>query len=200
MLKGILALQGDFDAHAARVRAEGHEVRFVRNAKDFESIDELILPGGESTTMLRLLASAGMEEALVRFVLSGAPVFATCAGLILLAARVENPSQRSLGLLDVTVTRNGWGRQVRSFEALDDRGEQSLVFIRAPRITSAGPKVAVLMTYQGEPVLVRQGNITAATFHPEWTAGLSGAGALTLRAAHEHPYPAACFSRAARLM
>jgi 5'-phosphate synthase pdxT subunit len=140
----------------------------VRTAREVEGLDVLVLPGGESTTMLRLLEGSGIEEAVRAHIGRGGALFGTCAGLILLARRVVNPEQRSWGLLDVDVERNAYGRQVDSFEAVvepDYRG----VFIRAPRIRRVGPGVEVLARYEGEPVLVREGRVLAATFHPELT-------------------------------
>jgi pyridoxal 5'-phosphate synthase pdxT subunit len=166
---GVLAVQGAFEVHARAVRELARRTVLVRSPRDLDGIDGLILPGGESTVQLDLIGRLGLEEPLRAFVTSGAPVLATCAGLILLARSVRGPEQRSLGVVDVTVTRNAWGRQVDSFEATSDRG-RDLVFIRAPRVVETGPDVDVLDTFDGEPVLVRQGNITCATFHPELTA------------------------------
>lgn len=168
---GVLALQGGFAAHAAALEAAGCAARAVRSAGDFAEIGGLVLPGGESTVQLRLLERHGLMEALSRFVSSGAPILATCAGLILCAKDVEHPVQPSFGYLDVAVTRNGWGRQVDSFEGLADDGTTPLVFIRAPRIVRTGPAVQVLSRFDGEPVFVRQNNVFGATFHPELTAG-----------------------------
>jgi pyridoxal 5'-phosphate synthase pdxT subunit len=165
---GVLALQGAFDAHARVVRELGWRTALVRSAGALDEIDALVLPGGESTVQLELLQRLGLEIPLRAFVARGAPVLATCAGLILLARAVRAPEQPSLGLVDVAVERNAWGRQVESFEAISDRG-RPLLFIRAPRIVDVGPKVEVLDTFEGEPILVRDGNITCATFHPELT-------------------------------
>lgn len=171
---GVLALQGGFAAHARAVARLGHAAVEVRRARDLEGVDALVLPGGESTVMLDLLArDPALEAALVGLVRRGAPVLATCAGLILLASRVHDPAQRSLGLLDVEVRRNARGRQVHSSEARDDDDRLSLMLIRAPRITRVGPSVEVLATLEGEPVLVRQGAIVGATFHPELTDELA---------------------------
>jgi 5'-phosphate synthase pdxT subunit len=184
---GVLALQGAFARHAQRLSERGHEVRLVRDARDFVGLGGLVLPGGESTVQLDLLARFGLDEPLTELVRSGRPVLATCAGLILLARNVVHPAQRSFGLLDVDVARNAYGRQLDSFEAVSDEawpapGASSapganepaasalpLVFIRAPRIERLGPGVEVLARHRGEPVLVREGNVTAATFHPELT-------------------------------
>jgi pyridoxal 5'-phosphate synthase pdxT subunit len=169
---GVLALQGAFDAHARALERLGHETRRVRAPRDLEGLDGLVLPGGESTVQLRLLERFGLRDAVDAFVASGAPVLATCAGLILAAREVTNPAQPSFGWLDVSVARNAWGRQVESFEAVDDSGQLPLVLIRAPRITRVGEGVEVLATLRGEPVLVRQANVTGATFHPELTERL----------------------------
>ncbi len=163
---GILAVQGAFEAHANVLRRLGHEVVLVRRPSDFGALDGLALPGGESTVQLGLVADLGLEAPLRELVQRGRPVLATCAGVILLARHVRNPPQRSFELLDVTVARNAWGRQVDSFEAVSENGAP-LVFIRAPRIVETGPSVEVLDRYAGEPILVRQGNVVGATFHPE---------------------------------
>jgi len=167
---GVLALQGGFAAHANALREIGRDVREVRTPRDLESLEGLVLPGGESTTMLKLIGE--LAPALDAFVRAGHPVLATCAGLILAAQTVTDPAQRSFGWIDVAVARNAWGRQVDSFSATDDAGAP-LVFIRAPRITDRGRDVEVLATFEGEPILVRQGNFYGATFHPELTADRS---------------------------
>jgi 5'-phosphate synthase pdxT subunit len=166
---GVLAVQGGFAPHLEALRSLGHDARPVRSPGDLELVEGLVLPGGESTAQLRLVERAGLREPLCREVGRGAPVLATCAGLILAAARVERPEQPSFGWIDVTVARNGWGRQIDSFEARDDACALALVFIRAPRIVRVGAGVEILATLGGEPVLVRQGKILAATFHPELT-------------------------------
>lgn len=167
---GVLALQGGFAPHLARIAELGHEGVEVRAASDLEPIDGLILPGGESTAQLKLIDRFGLGEPLDRFATSGKPVLATCAGLILAAKEVIDPEQRSFGWLDVKVARNAFGRQLDSFEALDDDRTQRLVFIRAPRIRSVGAGAEVRMTFQGEPILVRSGSIYGLTFHPELTS------------------------------
>ncbi len=173
MRVAILALQGGFAAHARSVAALGHAPIEARTARDLEDADALVLPGGESTVMLDLLGrDPALERALVALA-RRAPVLATCAGLILLARRVHDPEQRSLGLLDVEVRRNARGRQVHSSVARDDADRLGLVLIRAPRIASLGSAVEVLATLGGEPVLVRQGAIVGATFHPELTPDLT---------------------------
>ena len=167
---GVLALQGGFAAHGNALREIGRDVREVRTPRDLDGLLGLVLPGGESTTMLRLLGE--LEPALDRFVRAGHPVLATCAGLILAAQTVTDPAQRSFGWIEVAVARNAWGRQVDSFSAADDAGAP-LVFIRAPRITARGVDVEVLATFEGEPILVRHGNRYGATFHPELTGDRS---------------------------
>lgn len=164
---GVLSLQGGFGAHARAVREIGLDPLEVRDARELERADGLVLPGGESTTQLRLIERHGLEGALADFVASGRPVLATCAGLIL-AARSVSPAQKSFGWLDVEVRRNAYGRQLDSFEDRSDEG-LPLVFIRAPRIAALGGGVAVLARWHGDPVLVRQGSVTGAAFHPELT-------------------------------
>lgn len=167
---GILALQGGFELHKNPLRRLGHEPCEVRTPSDLVTVEGLVLPGGESTTQLKLLAGSGLEEAIVERVGEGMPVLATCAGMILAARRV--PGQRSLGLIDIAIERNAYGRQVASFEAVSDKG-QPLMFIRAPRIVAVGDSVEVLDRLAGEPILVAQGRVIAASFHPELTQNLS---------------------------
>lgn len=155
---GVLALQGAFAAHSRLLATIGAEAREVRTLGDLEGCTALVLPGGESSVQLRLLTESGLDEAVARF---EGPILGTCAGLILLAKRVTNPEQRSFGLLDVDVARNGYGRQRESFE------EHGHVFIRAPRITRVGPGVEVLARRGAEAIAVRQGRATGVTFHPE---------------------------------
>jgi pyridoxal 5'-phosphate synthase pdxT subunit len=164
---GILALQGGFAAHALALREIGLGALEVRDSRDLDRADGLVLPGGESTAQLRLVERHGLADGLEAFVAAGRPVLATCAGLILSARRVR-PDQRSFGWLDVEVDRNAYGRQLDSFEDLSDEG-LPLVFIRAPRIAAVGPGVAVLARWHGEPVLVRAGAVTGGSFHPELT-------------------------------
>ncbi len=166
---GALALQGGWAAHLAAVRALGHTGVPVRTADELAACDGLILPGGESTTHLRLIERFALREALDAFMATDRPVLATCAGLILSAREVLGPSQPSFGWLDVTVTRNAWGRQVHSFEAVADGTDLALMFIRAPRITRVGPGVEITHTFEGEPVAVRQGRFFGMAFHPELT-------------------------------
>jgi len=170
-LTGILALQGDFEAHGWALERAGARCVEVRSAQDLERVDRLILPGGESTTMLKLLRAEKLLEPLRRFG-ERRPIFGTCAGAILLARRVTGPEQESLGLMDLDVERNAYGRQldsrvVRLQEA--EGGSLEAVFIRAPIIRRVGPGVRVLARYDGDPVLVEEGLHMAATFHPELT-------------------------------
>ena len=170
---GILAVQGDFEAHAAMLAEMGVETVEVRTVSDLEGCDGLILPGGESTTQLQFLQEEGLFDVVKQFAADGGAIFGTCAGAILLATEVKHPAQSSLGLLDMTVLRNAYGRQLASdvfFAAskLKDRPLE-MVFIRAPIMDRVGPSVEVLAEYAGKPVLVRSGNIMAATFHPELT-------------------------------
>ena len=170
---GVLALQGDFAAHRRALARLGAASVAVRKPADLAGVDALVLPGGESTAMLRGMDRDRLEEPLADFIRSGCPVLGTCAGAILLARRVLNPPQRSFGALDIDVERNGYGTQLDSFSApLEGAGPLAGlpgVFIRAPRIRRVGPDVTVLARERGEPVLVRHGPIWAATFHPELT-------------------------------
>jgi pyridoxal 5'-phosphate synthase pdxT subunit len=165
---GVLALQGDFEAHRKAIERAGARAVEVRTAADLDSIDGLIIPGGESTTMLKLLDSERLFEPVQQFG-DKKPIFGTCAGAILLASDVMNPQQRSFGFIDATVERNGYGRQVDSRIAqIDLEGHPAeAVFIRAPVIRRVGPEAKVLATYLNAPVLVQQGKHLAATFHPE---------------------------------
>ena len=172
---GILALQGAFRAHAERLRAIGSSVAEVRTPSHLESVDALVMPGGESTTMSNLLTTSGLYEPIAERIDTGMPVFGTCAGMILLADKILDgrPDQRSFETLDITVRRNGYGRQINSFEtdihvAGFDRPFHG-VFIRAPRVESVGPDVDVLARHDDDPVLIRRGNVMAASFHPELT-------------------------------
>jgi 5'-phosphate synthase pdxT subunit len=167
---GVLAIQGDFAAHANALREAGAEAVLVRTPEQLADVDGLVIPGGESTTFLKFLERDGFLDALQEFVRSK-PSFGTCAGCILLAKEVLHPSQQSLGVLDATVERNAYGRQIDSvIESADTKlGGKPLemVYIRAPRIVKTGPEVKVLAEREGFPVLVEQGKILAATFHPE---------------------------------
>ena len=179
---GVLALQGDFDAHRRRLEQLGAEVVLVKKPEQLDQIDGLVIPGGESGTFLNLLGQAGFEK-LKEFV-SVKPTFGTCAGAILLANEVENPKQEGLGALDIRIRRNAYGRQIdssiREGKFLQDRMSNDkmpasptkdspleMVFIRAPKIERVGPGVEVIATEGNDPVAVRQGRVMAATFHPE---------------------------------
>lgn len=168
---GVLALQGDFDAHRRRLEELGAEVVLVKKPEQLDEIDGLIIPGGESGTFLKLLGEAGFEK-LKQFV-RAKPTFGTCAGAILLASEVENPTQAGLGALNIRVRRNAYGRQIdssiREGKLLDQNLESpiEMVFIRAPKITHLGEGVEVLAQESNDPVVVRQGRAMAATFHPE---------------------------------
>lgn len=172
---GVLAIQGDFDAHARMLSNAGAKPFLVRKPGDLIGLDGLSIPGGESTTMLKFLERDGFAEVLKEF-LTTTPCFATCAGCILLAHEVLNPPQRSLELLDITVERNAYGRQIDSailrLETELPGGPMEMVFIRAPRITRIGDSVNVLARRAEFPTLVRQGHLLAATFHPEMTTDL----------------------------
>jgi 5'-phosphate synthase pdxT subunit len=167
---GVLALQGAYDAHAQTLRKLGATPKLVRLPSDLQGLDGLIMPGGESTTMLKFLEQRGFFDVLKDFTHT-APTFGTCAGAILLANDVTNPAQKSLGALDVTVERNSYGRQIDSTivetESSLPGGPLEMVFIRAPRITRTGAGVETLATRGQDPVLVREGHLLAATFHPE---------------------------------
>jgi 5'-phosphate synthase pdxT subunit len=167
MTIGVLALQGDFDAHRRRLEELGAEVVLVKKPEQLDQIDGLVIPGGESSTLLKLLGEAGFEK-LKQFVRSK-PSFGTCAGAILLANDVENPKQASLGALDITVRRNAYGRQIDSSirEGQFQNSPIEMVFIRAPKIERVGKNVEVIAIQGEDPVLVREGNTLAATFHPE---------------------------------
>jgi pyridoxal 5'-phosphate synthase pdxT subunit len=167
---GVLAIQGDFDAHAQAVREAGAEPVLVRKPEELAGLDGLILPGGESTTFLKFLERDGFLETLRRFV-DEKPAFGTCAGCILLAKEVSHPEQASLGVLDIGVERNAYGRQIDSAIRTERTklpgGPLEMVYIRAPRIVRVGEGVEVLAERDGFPVLIRQGARMAATFHPE---------------------------------
>jgi pyridoxal 5'-phosphate synthase pdxT subunit len=167
MKVGVLALQGDFDAHRRRLEALGAEVVLVRKPEQLDEIDGLVIPGGESGTFLKLLGEAGFEK-LKQFV-HAKPTFGTCAGAILLANEVENPKQSGLAALDIRIRRNAYGRQIDSSIREGRLGNEPLemVFIRAPKIERVGPGVEVIATEGRDPVAVRQGKVMAATFHPE---------------------------------
>lgn len=171
---GVLAIQGDFAAHMRMLKRIGIEATEVRRAEELEMIDGLILPGGESTTMLKFLTGEKLLEPIRRFALAGKSIFGTCAGAILLAKEVLNPPQASLELLDISIERNAYGRQLDSHISQVatrlEGDDMEAVFIRAPRIKSCGKNVEILAAVDGEPVFVREGKIFAATFHPELSA------------------------------
>ncbi len=167
---GVLALQGDFDAHRRRLEELGAEVVLVKKPEEFDGIAGLVIPGGESSTFLKLLGEEGFAR--LREFVRTKPTFGTCAGAILLASEVENPKQAGLGALDIRVRRNAYGRQVdssiREGRFLDNPIE--MVFIRAPRIERVGAGIEVIATEGRDPVMVRKGKTLAATFHPELSA------------------------------
>lgn len=175
MTIGVLALQGDFDAHRRRLEELGAKVVLVRKPEQFDGIDGLVIPGGESGTFLKLLGEAGFAK-LKQFV-RVKPTFGTCAGAILLATEVENPTQAGLGALNIRIRRNAYGRQIdssiREGKFVDDPAKSlsgtpiEMVFIRAPKIEHVGEGVEILATEGADPVVVRQGKAMAATFHPE---------------------------------
>ncbi len=189
---GILAVQGDFAAHAAMLASMGIDSVEVRTCEDLAGCDGLILPGGESTTQLQFLQEEGLYDAIKKFAAEGKAILGTCAGAILLATEVKNPQQESLGLLDMTVLRNAYGRQVHSDVVSGPSKLKSepmeMVFIRGPIFERVGPGIEVLAEYAGKPALVQKGQILAAAFHPELTndttvhqrfvtmAGRNGAG------------------------
>jgi pyridoxal 5'-phosphate synthase pdxT subunit len=176
---GVLSLQGDFAAHGAALERAGAEPVYVREREQFRDIDGLVIPGGESTTMLKLLHQDGLMDTLAEFG-RHKPVFGTCAGAILMAAEVWNPAQESLALMDIAVERNAYGRQIDSrvtvlepepeFQRRTAPGKLEAVFIRAPVIRRVNGGGHVLARYRGDPVLVEQGRHLVATFHPELTA------------------------------
>jgi len=173
---GVLALQGDFEAHGPALARAGAEPVLARTASDLKDLDGLVIPGGESTTMMKLLNAEGMVEPLIEFGRTR-PIFGTCAGAILLASQVTHPTQQSLALMDLTVERNAYGRQIDSrvaqltpepdFAQRTHDGDLEAVFIRAPIIRHIGPDARVLAAYQGDPVLVEQGRHLVSTFHPD---------------------------------
>jgi 5'-phosphate synthase pdxT subunit len=174
-LVGVLALQGAFVAHERALAIAGATTRQVRQPADLDGLDGLVMPGGESTTMSRLLTTSGLYDEIKALLSDGLPVFGTCAGMILLASEVLDgrPDQRSFGAIDISVRRNGYGRQVDSFEAdievVDFAHTFHAVFIRAPKVVGVGPNVEVLAEHDGVPVVARQGHVMVASFHPELT-------------------------------
>jgi 5'-phosphate synthase pdxT subunit len=185
---GVLALQGAFAAHELALADAGARTRQVRTPADLAGVDALVMPGGESTTMSRLLETSGLFDEIKARLSDGMPVFGTCAGMILLAVDVLDgrPDQRSFGAIDIAVRRNGYGRQVDSFETdVLVEGEDApfhAVFIRAPKVVSVGPAVEVLARHEDVPVLARQGAVMVASFHPE----LAGDARLHHRFLHHH--------------
>jgi 5'-phosphate synthase pdxT subunit len=174
---GILALQGDFKRHQQAVEACGQEPVLVRRPEELSGLDGLIIPGGESTTIGKLIDRAELAEPIKELASRGAPILGTCAGMILLAAQIEDSDQATLGLIDATVRRNAFGRQVDSFETDLEvpgiaGGPLRAVFIRAPLLTAVRPDVEVLARFEGNIVLARQGNVMACAFHPELTDDL----------------------------
>jgi 5'-phosphate synthase pdxT subunit len=168
---GVLALQGDFQAHKEQIEKLGRQTMEVRTITDLQSCSALIIPGGESTTLLKLLSPA-LKEEIKNFAKQNKAILATCAGLILIANKVESPSQESLNLLNITVKRNAYGRQLDSFITQElhwtnGSGQLEGVFIRAPQITEVGGNIQVLIKHSEDPVLVQQNKILGATFHPE---------------------------------
>ena len=174
-LVGVLALQGAFEAHQGALAAAGAASRQVRRPGQLDGIDALIIPGGESTTMSRLLTTSGLFDEIKALLSDGLPVLGTCAGMILLASEVLDgrPDQLSFGAIDLSVQRNGYGRQINSFETdLEVVGFERpfhAVFIRAPKVVAIGPNVEVLAEHDGVPVVARQGHVMVASFHPELT-------------------------------
>lgn len=166
---GVLALQGDFDAHRKRLEELGADVVLVKKPEELDQIDGLVIPGGESSTFLKLLGDAGFEK--LKDFVNHKPTFGTCAGAILLAKEIENPAQLGLGAIDIGIRRNAYGRQIDSSirEGLFRGSPIEMVFIRAPKISRVGDGIEVLATEGTDPVVVRQGKTMAATFHPELT-------------------------------
>ena len=171
MKVGVLSIQGDFAAHALALTRAGVTAKKIRCVADLSGVEGLIIPGGESTTMLKFIEDEGLGDSIIDLAGKGMPIFGTCAGAILLAREVSNPVQASLKLIDITVERNGYGRQIDSFiaevETSIDGETLEGIFIRAPRIKSVGPSAEILASLEGDPVLVREGSILAASFHPE---------------------------------
>lgn len=174
MITGILSLQGDYFTHGRVLERLGHKYMYVKTPDELKQVDSLIIPGGESTTIRKLAEENGLWELLRHF---DGPMLGTCAGIILLALKTENPTEENLGRLEITISRNAYGSQINSFS---DKGilipggeEVEMVFIRAPRIADIGVEVEIIAEYNGEPVGVRQQNIIGLTFHPELSNDLS---------------------------
>jgi len=176
---GVLGLQGDFFAHAEMLERAGEQVRVVKKPEQLAEVEGLIMPGGESTTLIKLMDIYEFWTPLAEFVGEGKVILGTCAGMILLAKEVVNPSQKSLGLIDITVERNSYGRQKESFETMGTFSangaaiELPMVLIRAPRIVKYGPEVEPLAMWGEECMMARQGSILVASFHPELTDDLT---------------------------
>lgn len=173
---GVLALQGAFARHVEALQRCGADATEVRTAAQLEQCDALVVPGGESTTMIKLLKTFELDDLLAKRLADGMPTFGTCAGMILLAQSVSDghPDQRCFGAIDIDVRRNGYGRQINSFEAdlsIDgiDGSPLTAAFIRAPVVERVGDGVAVLASHEGEPVLCREGDVLVSSFHPELT-------------------------------
>ncbi len=172
---GVLALQGAFIEHEAALRKCGAEVRQVRKPMEIQEVDGLIIPGGESTTIGKLMNEYGLDKVIGDQATQGMPIWGTCAGMILLAKEIDNSDQLHLGLMDVTVKRNGFGRQVDSFEAdldVENIGPIRGLFIRAPYVEKAGDDVRIMARYQEKIVMVQQNNLLSTAFHPELTQEL----------------------------
>ncbi len=175
---GILALQGDFEKHKEHLIKLKVNTRIIKNSEDLKGLDGLILPGGESTTIGKLSVRFNLIEPIKEMIQKGLPVFGTCAGAILLAKGIEGPEQIKFGVMDITITRNAYGRQVDSFETdinIDAISEHPLrcVFIRAPIISKTGINVKIIGKYKSNPILVQENNMLAGTFHPELTENLA---------------------------
>lgn len=173
MIIGVSGIQGDFREHKWMIEKLGYETLVVRTPEELEKVDALIIPGGESTTMIRIMKRIGLFDALKGKILNGFPVYGTCAGLIVLAKEIENYPQESLGVIDIKVMRNAYGRQVDSFdEMVEIKGFDKpfkAVFIRAPRVDDWGPEVEVLSMLDNHPIMLRQKNVLVTSFHPELT-------------------------------
>ncbi len=176
---GILGLQGDYAAHGKMLDQLGVASRVVKKLEQLEGLDGLVMPGGESTTLIKLMDSSGLWQGIAGFAAEGKAILGTCAGMILVAKEVKNPPQRSLGLVDITVERNGYGRQIDSaevagvFRGAGEEQELYMIFIRAPRIVRLGEGVEVLAECRGDVVMARQGQVLVASFHPELTEDLT---------------------------
>lgn len=173
MIIGVSGIQGDFREHKWMIEKLGYETLVVRTPEELEKVDALIIPGGESTTMIRIMKRIGLFDALKEKILNGFPVYGTCAGLIVLAKEIENYPQESLGVIDIKVMRNAYGRQVDSFdEMVEIKGFDKpfkAVFIRAPRVDEWGSEVEVLSMLDNHPIMLRQKNVLVTSFHPELT-------------------------------